>query len=169
MLNAGAPGLDITPPLGTLIPGYFHERRAGAVHDPLFVRAFALENGGSRIAVAVCDLIGVKRAYLDRAKARIAETSGLTPEQVLISCTHTHTGAATGDDAYTEWLIGRIADSVRLAWERRGPAGGGWGRAPPGRLGVHRPHPVEDGGGGTHPGLCQPAGVGTGRRDGPGG
>ena len=50
MLKAGAACLDITPPLGTLIPGYFHERRAGAVHDPLFVRAFALENGGSRIA-----------------------------------------------------------------------------------------------------------------------
>ena len=59
MLKAGAACLDITPPLGTLIPGYFHERRAGAVHDALFVRAFALENGGSGIAVAVCDLIGV--------------------------------------------------------------------------------------------------------------
>ena len=122
MLKAGAAWLDITPPLGTLMPGYFHERRAGAVHDPLFVRAFALEDGGAGIAVAVCDLIGVKRAYLDRAKARIAETIGLAPERVMIGCTHTHTGAATGDDAYTEWLIGQIADAVRLAWERREPA-----------------------------------------------
>ena len=43
MLKAGAACLDITPPLGTLMPGYFHERRATAVHDPLLVRAFALE------------------------------------------------------------------------------------------------------------------------------
>src|SRR5256885_3158906 len=144
MLEAAAACVDIAPPLGTPMPGYFHERRAGAVHDPLFVRAFALENGGSRIAVAVCDLIGVKRAYLDRAKARIAETTGLAPEQVLISCTHTHTGAATGDDAYTEWLIGRIADAVRLAWERRGAAGGGGGRPPPERPGVQPRRPPEE-------------------------
>lgn len=127
MLKAGAACLDITPPLGTAMPGYFHERRAGAVHDPLLVRAFALENGGTGVAIAVCDLIGVKRAYLDPAKARIAETTGLTLEQVLIACTHT--GAATGDDSYTEWLIGRIADAVRLAWERREPAEVGWGSA----------------------------------------
>ena len=156
MLKAGAACLDITPPLGRLIPGYFHERRAGAVHDPLFVRAFALENGGSRIAVAVCDLIGVKRAYLDRAKARIAETSGLTPEQVLISCTHTHTGAATGDDAYTEWLIGRIADAVRLAWERREPAEVGWGRASEERLVFNRRYRMKDGRVQTNPGIGNP-------------
>ena len=156
MLKAGTACLDITPPLGTAMPGYFHERRAGAVHDPLFVRAFALENGGTGIAVAVCDLIGVKRAYLDRAKARIAETTGLAPEQVLISCTHTHTGAATGDDAYTEWLIGRIADAVRLAWERREPAEVGWGRASEERLVFNRRYRMKDGSVQTNPGIGNP-------------
>jgi neutral ceramidase len=156
MLKAGSACLDITPPLGTAMPGYFHERRAGAVHDPLFVRAFALENGKTRIAVAVCDLIGVKRVYLDRAKARIAETTGLTPEQVLISCTHTHTGAATGDDDYTEWLIGRIADAVQLAWERREPAEAGWVRASEERLVFNRRYWMKDGSVQTNPGIGNP-------------
>lgn len=156
MLKAGAACVDITPPLGTAMPGYFHERRATAVHDPLCVRALALENGGAGIAIAVCDLIGVKRAYLDWAKARIAETIGLTPEQVLISCTHTHTGAATGDDAYTEWLIGRIADAVRLAWERREPAEAGWGRAAEERLVFNRRYRMKDGSVQTNPGIGNP-------------
>ncbi len=95
MLNGGAISLDITPPLGTKIPGLFHERRAEAVHDPLNVRSFVLERDGSGIAIVVCDLIGVARAYLDAAKARIAETTPLAPERVLICCTHTHTGAQT--------------------------------------------------------------------------
>jgi neutral ceramidase len=156
MLKAGSACLDITPPLETAMPGYFHERRAGAVHDPLFVRAFALENGGNGIAIAVCDLIGVKRAYLDRSKARIAETTGLAPEQVLICCTHTHTGAATGDDAYTEWLIGRIADTVRLAWEPREPAEAGWGSAAEERLVFNRRYRMKDGRVLTNPGIGNP-------------
>lgn len=156
MLKAGAACLDITPPLGTLIPGYFHERRVGAVHDPLNVRAFALERGGEGVAVAVCDLIGVKRAYLDQAKARIAATVGLRPEQVLISCTHTHTGAATGEDAYTQFLIGRIADSVRLAWERREPAEVGWGSAAEDRVIFNRRYRMRDGSVLTNPGIGNP-------------
>ena len=47
MLKACAACLDITPPLGTLMPGYFHERRATAVHDPLFVRALESNSGPS--------------------------------------------------------------------------------------------------------------------------
>ena len=88
MLNGGAITLDITPPLGTLIPGLFHERRAEGIHDPLNVRSIVLERDGTGIAIAVCDLVGVSRTYLDAAKAGIAETTGLAPERVMICCTH---------------------------------------------------------------------------------
>jgi hypothetical protein len=104
----------------------------------------------------VCDLIGVKRAALDRAKDRIAETVGLSPERVLICCTHTHTGAETGEDAYTEFLIGRIADAVRLAWERREPAEVGWGRATEERLVFNRRYRMRDGTVQTNPGIGNP-------------
>ena len=59
MLRAGVACLDITPPLGTNLRGYFEERTATAVHDPLHVRAFALEQGGEGIAVAICDIIAI--------------------------------------------------------------------------------------------------------------
>ena len=75
------------------MPGLFHERRVETIHDPLVVRAFVLECNGGGIAVAVCDLIGVARMVLDRAKERAADATGLALERVLISCTHTHTGA----------------------------------------------------------------------------
>ena len=117
MITAGAACLDITPPLGTMIPGSFQDRFAEKVRDPLHVRSFVVERGGEGVAIVVCDLIGVKRDYLDRAKERIAVETELSAERVLICCTHTHTGAATGDDAYTAFLIDRIADAVRLAWQ----------------------------------------------------
>ena len=107
MVNTGTAAVDITPPLGTLIPGLFYERRAEVINDPLLARSFVFEKGGEGIAVVVCDLIGVKRAFLDRARERITKDTGLDPERVIICCTHTHTGAQTGEDAYTEFLIGR--------------------------------------------------------------
>ncbi len=156
MLNGGAISLDITPPLGTLIPGLFHERRAEAVHDPLNVRSFVLERAGVGIAIVVCDLIGVARAYLDAAKARIAETTPLAPERVLICCTHTHTGAQTGEDAYTEFLVERIADSVRLAWRGREAVAVGWARAEEDRPVFNRRFHMADGTVRTNPGLGNP-------------
>jgi neutral ceramidase len=160
MIRAGAACLDITPPLGAALRGYFHERRAARVHDPLYVRSFALERDGFGIAVAVCDLIGVGRAYLDRAKARLAETIGLQPEQVLICCTHTHTGPDTGDDPYTEFLVGRIADAVALAWRRLEPAEVGWGRAAEERIAFNRRYRMKDGSVLTNPGIGNPEVVG---------
>ena len=156
MLNGGATTLDITPPLGTLIPGLFHERRAEAIHDPLNVRSLVLERGGDGIAIVVCDLIGVARTYLDAAKARIADATGLTPERVLICCTHTHSGAQTGDDPYTEFLVKRIADSVRLAWRGREPVVAGWGRAEEERPVFNRRFHMADGTVRTNPGLRNP-------------
>lgn len=156
MLRAGAACLDITPPLGTPLRGFFHERRARAVHDPLYVRSLALEQDGAGIVMAICDLIGVRRAYLDRARARIAETVGLSPERVLIACTHTHTGPETGDDPYTEFLIARIADAVTLAWDRRAAAEAGWGRADEPRVAFNRRYRMRDGTVQTNPGIGNP-------------
>ena len=50
MLTAGVSQLDVTPPLGTKLRGYFEERIASNVHDPLYVRSFAFEDSTSRRA-----------------------------------------------------------------------------------------------------------------------
>ena len=156
MIKAGAAVLDITPPLGTLMPGLFHERRAEVIHDPLHVRSFVLESDTTEVAIVVCDLIGVKRAYLDRAKEKIADAIGLAPSQVLICCTHTHTGAQTGEDAYTEFVIERISDVVRLAWENRQLAEVGWGSAIEERVVFNRRYRMRDGSVRTNPGVGNP-------------
>ena len=156
MITAGAACLDITPPLGTMIPGSFEDRFAEKVRDPLHVRSFVVEREGEGVAIVVCDLIGVKRDYLDRAKERIAVETELSAERVLICCTHTHTGAVTGDDAYTAFLIDRIADAVRLAWEDRKPAQVGFGRALEDRVVFNRRYRMRDGSVRTNPGVGNP-------------
>ena len=155
-MPAGASRLDITPPLGTLMPGLYYERRAELIHDPLCVRAFVLQQDSDSIAVAVCDLLGIERVYLDQAKARVAAALDLPPEHVLICCTHTHTGAQTGDDAYTRFVVDRIADAVRLAWENRCPAEAGWQRASEERAVFNRRYRMKDGTVRTNPGVGNP-------------
>lgn len=156
MLTAGASKLDITPPLGTPMRGYFEERTADTVHDPLHVRSFVIEDDGAAVAIAVCDIIGIERKYLDQAREQIAETTDLMPEQVMIACTHTHTGPHTGDDDYTQWLWRRIADGVRIAWREREPAEIGWASAAEERLVFNRRYHMKDGSVQTNPGIGNP-------------
>ncbi len=156
MITAGAACLDITPPLGTMIPGSFQDRFAEKVRDPLHVCSFVVEREGEGVAIVVCDLIGVKRDYLDRAKERIAVETELSAERVLICCTHTHTGAVTGDDAYTAFLIDRIADAVRLAWQERKPAQVGFGQTLEDRVVFNRRYRMRDGSVRTNPGVGNP-------------
>src|SRR5438552_15944064 len=85
-LRAGAAVVDITPPVGTLMDGYGARQGVSTgIHDPLFCRALVLDDGATRLALAVCDLIGVGRALVARARAQIAETCGILPEPVLIA------------------------------------------------------------------------------------
>ena len=99
-LKAGAAAVDITPPLGIRMAGYFEERVARDVHDPLFAKALALDDGETTLVIVVCDLLGVKRERLDEAKRLIRERTGIPPSNVLICCTHTHTGPDVDDLGY---------------------------------------------------------------------
>jgi len=117
-LKAGAAAVDITPHLGIKISGYFEERIARDIHDPLFAKALVLNDGDATLAVVVCDLIGVERKYLDEAKRIVYERTGIAPSNILICCTHTHTGPDVDDMGYGELLTRKIADAVQLAVNR---------------------------------------------------
>ncbi|NLT42700.1 MAG: hypothetical protein GXX93_08515, partial [Anaerolineae bacterium] len=118
-LLAGTATTDITPPLGAYLAGYYRPRQAEEVHDPLLARALCLSDSRREIAFVSCDLVGLSAGQVAQAKERITELCGLTPAQVLVGCTHTHTGPetrATGmfpvDPVYAEILTQRIADAA---------------------------------------------------------
>ena len=123
-VRAGSAQVEITPPLGTSLAGYFSDRVSDAVADPLFARAVVIESGGERMALVSCDLICLTRETTDAAKERIAQRCGLGPERVLICATHTHTGPNTRRrgkqiiPVNVEWLDalpGKIAAAVEAA------------------------------------------------------
>jgi len=123
-VRAGSAQVEITPPLGTSLAGYFTDRVSDAVADPLFARAVVIESGGERMALVSCDVICLALETTDPAKERIAQQCGIGPERVLICATHTHTGPnprRSGKQIIpvnTEWLDalpGRIAEAVETA------------------------------------------------------
>lgn len=133
-LRAGAAKSCITPALGTRINGGVGPGVARHVHDDLYVRALVLDDGSTRLAFAVVDTCLLDRPVFDAAKKLVQQHTGLAPERVMLSCTHTHSaGAACGahlveaDEPYRAWLPGRIADAVRLAVNNLAPARAGWG------------------------------------------
>ena len=133
--RAGAAQVCITPPLDTWINGGLGPGRARHIHDDLFVRALVLDDGATRLAFAVVDTCLLDRPVFDEAKRLVRQHTGLAPEAVMMSCTHTHSaGSACGahltepDEAYRRWLPGRIADAVRCAFDNLAPAQLAWGR-----------------------------------------
>lgn len=93
-LLAGVAAVDITP---DVFPIQLRSGPSKYVHDPLHVRAVALQNGEGRAVIALVDAIGVGRDWTDEAKALVAERTGWKPEQMLVCATHTHTAPKGGD------------------------------------------------------------------------
>jgi hypothetical protein len=133
-LRAGAATSNITPHLGCSMAGLMTDRVATEVHDELHVRALALDNGQTRLAIAVADSCAVPREIFDRAKRTISEQASLPISNILLSATHTHTAPPAAhlfqsqpDPKYQDFLALRVADAVLLAVHRLEPARIGWG------------------------------------------
>lgn len=122
VVEAGCAQVEITPPVGVDLAGYFHRRVGGRVRDPLFTRAVVIGSEGTRVALVSCDLIAMDRQIADAAKAVVAKEVGIPADHVLIAATHTHTGPELRVDhvvaqapAWAAELPSRIAAAVRQA------------------------------------------------------
>src|SRR5436190_24186816 len=91
--KAGAAISNITPPLGQNIVGGFSPTPSTHVHDELHARCLVLDDGKTRLAFVVCDLLGIHRLISDEARKIIQERSKIPPSHVLISATHTHSAS----------------------------------------------------------------------------
>ena len=129
---AGAATSNLTPPIGSPIIGGFVPFPSTHVHDEVHARCLVLDDGTTKIALVVCDLLGIHRVVSEESRRLIKERLGIAPECVMISATHTHSAAsALGEnrlqpdqtpDEYQTFLAQRIADGVTRAFQNRQPA-----------------------------------------------
>jgi neutral ceramidase len=170
-VRVGVAAVDITPPAGMPLAGYYHARAAEGTLDPLYCRALVLESGDTRVALVSLDLIEIPRAVTDAARAQITRDGALPGDHVLVSATHAHTGpvlawpnqptAIPGEAppaalAYTTNLPVRIAAAVRQALERRVAARVSVARGRCEDLTFNRRYILRDGSVGWNPGKLNP-------------
>jgi len=177
-LRVGAAAVVITPAVGAPMAGYYSPRAAEGVDDDLHAKALVLEQDGAKVAMVVCDLISMPRPVAEEARRLIRQSSGLPPERVMISATHTHTGpvlpagssrdpseegAADVAKKYVESLPQLIARSVADADAALRPARASVGIGHEERLSFNRRFFMKDGTVGWNPGkqnadIVRPAG-----------
>ena len=117
-LLAGVAEVDITPAVGTMLCGSLKPRPATGTQDPLLVKAIVLESQGVRLAYAILDVAALPRELGDRAVALASQATGIPPDHIAWSCTHSHTSPYTGN--LFPWQ--GCPDPVNHAWLKELPA-----------------------------------------------
>jgi hypothetical protein len=95
-----------------------------------------LDDGKTKVAFAVCDSCMIPREITDEARRRASKATGIRPDHILISATHTHTAPTVGgvfqsdpNPDYVEQLKEQIAEGIVKAHANLAPAKVGWGVA----------------------------------------
>lgn len=137
VFRAGAATSNITPPLGELIVGGFQPFPATNVHDELHARCVALDDGQTKLAIVLCDNVGIPVEVFDLAKQQVQDAIGLPASHVLMASTHTHSATTARGPSkvmreseltdYQNFLARRISDAVRRAIANLEPARIAWG------------------------------------------
>lgn len=133
-LRAGAATSNITPELGGEVVGGFAPYPCTNIHDELHARCLVLDDGKTKLALVVCDLLGLHRSVSVRARELIEKETGIPAANVMISGTHTHSAVNAlggpvrfyGSDMeltdFQKFVARRIADGVRRAINLLRPA-----------------------------------------------
>jgi neutral ceramidase len=133
-IRAGAARENITPTYGTIMNGDFLPNFAKVIHDSLYAKVLAFDNGSTRFVFVVVDNMSIDGDFINETKKKIQTEIGLKPEQVMISSTHAHScPAVVGGGAtptalnYRLALPGQITNAVKNALANLQPAKIAWG------------------------------------------
>lgn len=90
--KAGYAKVDITPPLGTPMGGYYHHRLADGVIDPLHARCLAISDGECTALVYSIDNLGLRNEIVKDVTEAVSAETGLPAGSIYLHGTHIHTG-----------------------------------------------------------------------------
>lgn len=132
MLSAGVARTCLTPFAGVELTGwgYYIERRWQTVADDLRATALVVDDGSRQTVLVTLDLMVIDATFTERTRQRIATATGINPEAILLTCSHSHNAPAAGgllgvgecDPFYEDWASRQAATAAILAWQNRQPA-----------------------------------------------
>jgi neutral ceramidase len=114
-LQVGVAEADITPPVGFPMAGYYHERLAEGVIDPLKAKAIVFRGAETESALVVCDLIGTATDLSRAIRDAASERTGIPAANIVVSATHSHTAPDYMKELYLN-LGGQRRDPSRAEY-----------------------------------------------------
>lgn len=137
-LKVGLGETIITPSEPTRMRGFARAQVSTGVHDDLHARSLVVEDAdGDAVVLMTVALVGLSEDYLKSIREGIRAKTGIRPENIVVSCTHTHSGPNVGAShdtvnkeeveasvaslKYRTFLIEQCVASAVRAWETRVP------------------------------------------------
>lgn len=146
-LRASVVKIDITPDTSQWLLGY-SPRQSTGVHDHLFHRIVAMDDGKTQFFLVSTDLAVVSPSFYDEVARDLQKELGIEPLQVWWTTTHTHSAPEVGPAGlpavfmgerykhepnleYSGWVKSKLIEGIKEARARLEPArlGVGWGFA----------------------------------------
>lgn len=146
-IEVGVARIDITPEGPIRLAGYGgRASESEGVLQPLWAKALAFgsDEQGPSLFVTV-DLIGIPGHITEKVARRLSEKTAITPSQLVISSSHTHTGPEVGNllnhfgkpmppeelgriVRYQDELTDKLEQVALQALQNRSPALAAWGQ-----------------------------------------
>ena len=136
MLTAGGARRIINCEIGDGLCGQLHNRICRSIHDDLEANVFYLADGNQQLLLVSLDLVVLDTMFARQVGEAIEAKTGIPARDVLLCCTHTHTGPYTTqllhdvprNDAYLARLKSWLVDAAQEAVAAARPALVGWAR-----------------------------------------
>lgn len=171
MLKCGFAECDITPILGSIVPGQFHVRYSSGIKDNLYTKATVLDNGTDILAVIAIDALFVEESSVKSIREKINKLIGIPKTNIMVSATHIHSGGPVcswgdyikKDATYIEHMINKSVDAAVIAYKKAKPAQISFGVGTENGISFNRRFLMKDGTVRTHakrndPNIDKPAG-----------
>ena len=170
--KAGFARRDITPPLGIFMPGYFKQRHAKTILDPLQINCVALNDGKKTALVMQIDTESLSDYVADKMRDAVVDATGVERDAILLHASHTHDGgqltqteelsstssSKTGRlaEIYSQMATSRASDAAVEAIRDLKPAKLSYQRSFARRISFGRRYLMKDGKVRTNPGTNNP-------------
>ena len=124
MLKAGFARVDVTPPLGSFLAGYFEARFAEGILDPIQLNAIALSDEKESVLIITSDFLGIRENYATPIRQKIAERTGVPADHIMVTALHQHTSICLRggpdnnvieDHDYMQLLYRKFCDVAQMA------------------------------------------------------
>lgn len=109
--QVGAAKVAITPDRPVWLAGYSRDSKSDGVHDDIWARAMAIDNGSATVLILAVDLIGLMRPDVNDIR-RDLTTEQLPFDHIIVASTHNH----SGPDVIGLWHVDRGKSGVDFAY-----------------------------------------------------